>query len=182
MGLDVYAVSRGYRYSEKKGDMIGSQYASAEIGYIGFLRFRNALVSFASGGQFRDIVDDTYLGKGLTWCFNDEKTFVVATGNSYFSKEDFEKNGAVIDAYLERLDIMGEEFPKLRAVFPLIAHSDCEGEIPLAQCKEILPVLREFRKVDSTNYGYARVAYNFTDELISVVEEAIAHRGKLYFC
>ena len=182
MGLRICAVSRGYRYSEKKGDMVGSEYADTEIGYIGFMSFRDALASFASGGQFHDLMDDTYLGKSLTWCFNDEKTFVVATGNSYFSKEDFENNGAAIDAYLERLDTMGREFPKLRAVFSLIAHNDCEGEIPLAQCKEILPVLREFRKVDSTNYGYSAVNYNFTDELISVIEEAIAHRGKLYFC
>lgn len=112
MGLSVYAVSRGYRYSEKKGDMVGSQYASTEIGYIGFMRFRNALASFASGGRFHDIVDDTYLGKRLTWCFYDEKTFVVATGGSYFSEEDRKENGATIDAYLERLDTMGREFPK----------------------------------------------------------------------
>lgn len=182
MGLDVYAVSRGYRYSEEKDDMVGSQYASTEIGYIGFLRFRNALTSFASDGRFHDIMGDRYLGKKLTWCFNDEKTFVVATGGSYFSEEDRKENGAAIDAYLERLDAMGREFPKLLAVFPLIAHSDCAGEIPLDQCKGILPILREFRKVDSTNYGYSAWDYNFTDELISVVEEAIAHRGKLYFC
>lgn len=85
MGLDVYAVSRGYRYDDEKDDMVGSQYAGTEIGYIGFLRFRNALTSFASGGRFHDI-DDRYLGKSLVWCFYDDKTFVVATGSSYFER------------------------------------------------------------------------------------------------
>ena len=181
MGLNIAAVSRGYKYSEKKGDMVGSEYDSTIIGYIGFKFFRDALVSFASDGDIKDAVEYQYLGKSLCWCFSNNDTNVVANDKKDFSEGDFEKYGEEINEYLRKLDWLDEKYPKLRAIYPFIAHSDCQGEIPLEQCRQILPILREFRAADGRHYGYSGHDYNFTDRLISVVESAVSHRGKLYF-
>ena len=77
---------------------------------------------------------------------------------------------------------MKETYPKLYQVFPLVAHCDCEGEMSYKQCKRLLPVIKEFYEQDNRNYGYSGLDYNFTEEFISVLEEVISHRGKLYFC
>ena len=53
--------------------------------------------------------------------------------------------------------------------------------MPLNQCEQILPLIKEFYEQDKTNYGYSAWDYNFTEDLIAILEEIVNHKGKLLF-
>lgn len=176
MGLTLSAVSKGYHYSEWKEDMVGKEYLSTDIGYGGFKFLRDALLKFASNGVYSNIVDDILQGKEFTWCWYKENTMVVI-----MHREDFEDAEEVDEDYLNKLEYLKVNYPKVYAIYPLLAHCDCEGEMPLSQCKMILPVIKEFYETDKSNYGYSGWDYNFTEEFIDILETIIQKKGKLYF-
>lgn len=184
MGLTLRAVSKGYHYSERKEDMVGKEYGlSTDIGYGGFYSIRIALANFASNGKFTDAFKDIYDdGSKLIDSFMDDNTLQICTDEEDFMAEDLTNSPEEIKAYKAKLAHMKETYPKLYQVFPLVAHRDCEGEMSYKQCKRLLPVIKEFYEQDNRNYGYSGLDYNFTEEFISVLEEVISHRGKLYFC
>ena len=186
MGLTLRAVSKEYHYSKIKEDVVGKEYGlSTDIGYIGFKLFRDALVKFTTNGAYSDINKDKYFdGKyasDLVNSFIDDDSLQVCIDDEDFLSEDLEKYQDEVKQYKHKLFHMKEHYPKLYQVFPLIAHCDCDGEMPLKQCQMILPVIKEFYKQDTHNYGYSGWNYNFTEEFISILEEVISHRGKLYF-
>lgn len=176
MGLTLSAVSKGYHYSKLKGDVVGKEYLSTDIGYFGFKFFRDALLKFASDGVYSDIAKDTLKGKEFTWCWYKDDTMAVI-----MRRDEFEEGDKVDEDYLNKLEYLKVNYPKVYAIYPLLAHCDCEGEMPLNQCKMILPVIKEFYKQDNHNYGYSGWDYNFTEEFINILETVIQKKGKLYF-
>lgn len=183
MGLCIRAVSADYHYDEKIQDNVGEEYSDVDIGYIGFKLFRDSLVKYASNGRFNDSYKDKYDdGTHLCGNFYNDNDLRVCINEEDFTKEDLENGGEDLKIYFNKLNHMKKNYPKLYQVFPLFSHHDTEGEIPLEHCKMILPVIKEFYEHDKHNYGYSGWDYNFTEELINVLETAINHGGKLDFC
>lgn len=183
MCLTLRAVSNGYHYSKTKEDVVGKEYGlSTDIGYGGFCAFRIALAAFASNGKFSDAFNDVYDdGTKLIEAFMNDSTLQICVDGEDFAAEDSTSRQEKTKAYKAKLAHMKDAYPKLYQVFPLVAHCDCEGEMPYKQCKMILPVIKEFYEQDNRNYGYPCLGYNFTEELIDILEEAVSHKGKLYF-
>ena len=178
MGLTLKAVSKDYHYDEE-GEGVGEEYSSTDIGYGGYKFFRDALLKFASNGKMMDIVC-RFEGKELTWCFYSSKTYIVVSSKEQLDDED--EGNEKVKEYFKRLEKLKAEYPDVYEIFGFIAHNDCEGEIPLFQCEKLLPVLKRFYEVDKNNYGYSGWDYNFTEDLINVLEEVIENKGKLWFC
>ena len=141
MGLSICAVSKGYHWSKRLDDAVGKRYADVDIGYIGWKFFRDALLKFASNGVYSDITKDVLRGKEFTWCWWNSDTYAVLMTREEFSGEPDED-------YLDKLEYLKKEFPRVYAIYPLISHNDCEGELPLYQCKAVLPVIQEFFEQD----------------------------------
>ena len=190
MGLCISARSSDYKYiynyneetQEDEETEIGEDYyCDADIGYIGFKNFRDKLVEFATNGKFTDIANDKYDdGEPLCWAFYDDETYQIGIDKNIFTEEDLKKES--IKKYLNKLNHMKENYPKLYQIFPFIAHSDCEGEVPYEQVLSAYPIIKEFYEVDKTNYGYWGKEYNFTECLLKTFETVIEKKGKLYFC
>lgn len=176
MGLTLCAVSKGYRYSKKKDDMIGKMFNSVDVGYGGFMSFRNALLKFASGGAFSHIVDDDLFGKSFSWCWFKDKTFVVI-----MTKEQLENDDDYDKEYFDKLNWLKNNYPKLYDIYPFLVHCDCEGEMPLEQVEKLLPIVKTFYTYNKHNYGYSAWEYNFTKEFIKVLSVVVEKKGKLYF-
>lgn len=183
MGLCIEARSCKSHYSERLEEYTGKSYGSTDIGYFGFKFFRDALMKFATNGTFTDISKDKYFdGSNVIGGFMRDDTLAICMLREDFSENDIKEDFEAVVSYLNKLDDMKQKYPKLYSLFPLIAHCDCEGEIPYEQCRMILPVLKEFYETDKHNYGYSGWDYNFTEELINVITECIKHKGKLLFC
>ncbi|MBR3208815.1 MAG: hypothetical protein IKF82_00960 [Bacilli bacterium] len=194
MGLTLSAVSKDYGYNEEKEDYIGEEYLSTDIGYGGFKVFRNNLIKWASNNKLNDesTFENGKFIKGsetpdffqrnnqnkLYWGFHEEKTYVVAMEDD--GDEDDLKNKEWIK-YVEKLKALKEQYPKVYVLYPFLAHCDCEGEMPLEQCEQILPLIKEFHKIDNRSYGYSGWEYNFVEDFISILEEVVNHKGKLRF-
>ena len=194
MGLVLKAVSKDYGYNEEKDDYIGEGYLSTDIGYGGFKMFRNNLAKWASNNVADDtslFINNKILPSGdvffsshndedyLAYCFYDSENYTVLMDFDQASEES-KKNEKFIN-YIKKLDFLKKEFPKLYTLYPFIFHCDCQGEVPLEQCEQILPLIKEFHETDNRSYGYSGWEYNFVEDLISVLEEVITHKGKLLF-
>ena len=194
MGLTLSAVSKDYGYNEEKDDYIGEKYLSTDVGYGGFKVFRNKLIQWASNNKLNDesTFENGKFIKGsempdffqrnnpnkLYWGFHEEKTYAVAMEDD--GDEDDLKNEKWIK-YVEKLKALKEQYPKVYVLYPFLSHCDCEGEMPLKQCEQILPLIKEFHKVDNRSYGYTGWEYNFVEDFISILEEVVNHKGKLLF-
>lgn len=196
MGLTLTAVSADYGYTEDREEIIGEEYLSTDIGYGGFKNFRDALLRMVSGGAATDnnclFLRKKFIPSGdmffqchkpqtdyLVYCFYDNKTKVVLTGSEGLDEDDL-KNEKVVN-YLKKLEDLKESYPKVFDIYPFIAHTDCEGEMPLDQCEKLLPLVKEFYSANKGHYGYSGMDYNFTEDFIAILEEVVSHKGKLWF-
>ncbi len=195
MGLTLKAVSKDYGYDEEKDNYIGEEYLSTDIGYGGFKAFRENLAKWSSDNKADDMslfINNKILPSGdvffsrhnqeeyLGYCFYKGDTYVVLTDFDQGSEES-KKNEKFIN-YCKKLDFLKKEFPKLYTLYPFIFHVDSVGEMPLEQCEQILPLIKEFHKFDNRSYGYSAWKYNFVEDFIKILEEVIKHNGKLNFC
>ncbi len=194
MGLTLRGVSKDYRYDEEKDEYIGDEYSSTDIGYGGFAAFRNNLTKWASEDKADDkslFINNRISPSGdvffsrhnnedyLAYCFYDSETYVVLMDFEEGSEES-KKSDKFIN-YIKKLDFLKQEYPKLYTLYPFIFHCDCEGEMPTEQCEQILPLIKEFHKVDDRSYGYSAWEYNFVEDFIGILEEVVEHKGKLLF-
>ena len=178
MGLSIMAVNKNYGFTKCGDDKKKNEtFGSTDIGYIGYKIFRDNLIKFASDGRILSIDElELFFNKSY---FHNDKTFKIAL-ESDFATEELKDDK--VQAYIEKLKKIKSIYPKVYDIIPLVLHCDCEGEIPFSQIKPILPILNDFHKYDKSNYGYSGREYNFTEDLIEVIEEAIKNKGKLYFC
>lgn len=194
MGLTLRGVSKDYKYDEEKDEYIGDEYSSTDIGYGGFAAFRNNLTKWASEDKADDkslFINNRISPSGdvffsrhnsedyLAYCFYDSETYEVLMDFNQGSEEN-RKSEKFIN-YIKKLDFLKQEYPKLHTLYPFIFHCDCEGEIPTEQCEQILPLIKEFHKVDNRSYGYSAWEYNFVEDFITILEEVVEHKGKLLF-
>lgn len=178
MGLTIVAISNDYKYDEEKDITIGEEYCSTDIGYGGFAQFRNDFTAFISGN---DLDSEAYfMDKELLWCYSkSEYPYNVITSREEFCHETLERQEA--KDYLYRMEGLKEEYPKVFSVYKFLAHNDCEGEIDLETCKNLLPLVEDFYKYNNKNYGYSAWDYNFTKDFIEILKEVVNHNGKLKF-
>lgn len=177
MGLSITGVSYDYKINEEEGDFEGEEFSSTDIGYFGYKFFRDALIEFCTDGRLN--LDSNYGGGPLAWCFYDDETYEILFEPEDFSEERL-KNPKVQE-YQRKLNSLKKDYPKLYEVYDFVCHCDAEGIVPAKTCKRLLPILKEFYQADKKNYGYSGWDYNFTENLISILEEVVQVGGKLYF-
>jgi hypothetical protein len=194
MGLTLRAVSKDYGYDEEKDEDIGEVYSSTDTGYGSFRAFRNNLIKWATN----DAADDNSLfinnkilpgeesffsrrpaDEFLAYCFYDSEDFVIRMELEEGSKES-QQNPKFIN-YIKKLEFLKEAYPKLYTLYPFVYHCDCEGKMPLNQCKQILPLIKEFHEFDKRSYGYSGWEYNFVKDFIQILEDVVNHEGELDF-
>lgn len=195
MGLTLRAVSKDYGYDEEKDEEIGEEYSSTDTGYGSFRAFRNNLIKWATN----DVADDNSLfidnrilpgeesflshrpaEQFLSYCFYDSEDFSVRMSLEEGSTES-QQNPKFID-YIKKLEFLKESYPKLYILYPFVYHCDCDGKMPFSQCKQILPLIKEFHKFDDRSYGYGAWGYNFVEDFIQILEDVVDHNGVLQFC
>jgi hypothetical protein len=195
MGVTLKAVSADYGYAREQDDYIGEIYLSTDTGHGKFRTFRNNLIKWATDNKADDmsvLVNNEILPSNdsplrpthedeeyLDYCYYDENFSICMTPDDAAletrQKEDFVK-------YMEKLDFLKENYPKLYTIYPFAYHCDCEGEMPFKQCEQVLPLIKEFHEFDNRSYGYSAWEYNFVEDFIKILEEVVAHKGKLLFC
>jgi len=194
MGLQLRAVSADYGYSQEQECYVGEEYLSTDTGYGGFKLFRNNLILWASNNKLNDesTFENGEFIKGseipdffqrndqnkLYWGFHETKTYVTAMEDDG-DEEDLKNKEWV--KYTEKLKALKEQYPKVYILYPFLSHCDCQGEMPLKQCEQILPLIKAFHEVDNRSYGYSAWKYNFVEDFIKVLEEVVTRKGKLFF-
>lgn len=194
MGLTLRAVSKDYGYDEEQDDYVGETYSSTDIGYGSFRAFRNNLIKWATNNVADDNSlfinnkilpgEESFLSRRpaeqfLAYCFYDSEDFTVRMDLEEGSVES-QQNPKFID-YIKKLEFLKENYPKLYTLYPFVYHCDCEGKMPFSQCKQILPLIKEFHEFDDRSYGYGAWRYNFVEDFIQILEDVVAHKGELYF-
>lgn len=179
MGLSLSAVNRDYGFTEDGDDKKGNEcYCSTDTGYSSYKFFREDFMKFLTDGRienFDELFSAKYLPNGY-W-YNDKYTVLMCI-------EDFEednRDNPKVKDYLDRLEKIKEEFLDLFDCLPFIMHNDCEGEMPYEQLVSLVPHLKFYHEQTGKAWGYSGWDYDFVQDLIDCCEEAIEHKGKLYF-
>lgn len=195
MGLTLRAVSKDYRYDEEKDEYIGEAYSSTDTGYGLFRTFRNNLIKWVTDGVADDNSlfinnkilpgEESFLSRRpadqfLAYCFYDSDDYTVRM--SFEEAGEGSQQDPKFIEYIKKLEFLKENYPKLYTLYPFVFHCDCEGKMPLSQCKQILPLIKEFHEFDNKSYGYVGWKYNFVEDFIRILEDVINHEGELNFC
>lgn len=171
MGLDLIAVTK----------KLNKERDSVQIGYIGFMEFRQDLMSFVSHGHFENLLTGLYDdGRKIALAYQNDKTGIICESEKDFTKKEL--NDPNVQKYLRRLKHMKLYYPKLRKIYGFLVHSDCEGELSRTQCINLLKIVKEFYSYSKRNYGYKNIGYNFTQRFIRVLEKSIKmYGGKIIY-
>jgi hypothetical protein len=177
MGLTLSATSKDFHYDEKIGDYVGETGSlSTDIGYFSYKFFRDDLIKYCTKGIYKSI-EDVF---GVFECYQDDETYKVATIEEDFTQEELKDEQ--VEKYLIRLKHLKNACPKLYDCFPFVMHCDCDGEMPYTQLENVLPILQEYKAVEpNKQYGYKARKYDFLQDLIDIIKQAIEMKGKLRF-
>lgn len=177
MGLSLEAVSKDWHYDEQLEEYVGETGSlSTDIGYIGYKFFRDDLIEYCTNGRFNRLET---LGE-VIGAYEDKKTYKIAMTKEDFEKEELQDKEVL--RYLQKLDWLKSISQKMYDCFPFIMHCDCDGEIPYTQLEKVLPILEEYKqKYSNKKYGYSGHKYDWLQDLIDIVKEAIEMKGKLWF-
>lgn len=178
MGLSLCAVNKNYGFT-KDGDEKedNEEYISTDTGYSSYKFFREDFMKFLTGG---DICSFDDLRAVFGDYFYDDKTYVVPMSTNDFDEEAREI--PEVKDYIDRLGRLSTKYPKLYDCFAFIEHCDCEGEMPYEQLVSLVPHLKAYHEQSNKKWGYQAWDYDWVQDLIACCEEAIKHKGKLYFC
>jgi hypothetical protein len=177
MGLSLKAVSKDYHYDEEVEDYVGEyESLTTDIGYFGYKFFRDDLIKYCTNGKYENIKEVFYVFD----CYQDTETYKIAMIEKDFEEQELQDEA--VQKYLIKLNHLKNVCPKLYNCYPFVMHNDCEGEIPYEQLESVLPILQEYKQ-EHTNkkYGYGGWDYDWLQDLIDIIEEAIEMKGKLMF-
>ena len=168
MGLDIKCISKDYE--DDDGQIAFDN--NCHIGYFGFYDFRNDIVKLYLDLPKIDCLDllfDNVLG---------EEDGSVCTLQTYDDgiETKIKKRDKI---YYNELLALKKIYPKYYSLHALVAHCDCDGEIPTYQCKEMIKPLKQL-KIDFAEEERKRWE-EFIDKLVELMEKAVEINGRLLF-
>lgn len=168
MGLDLIAVNKNYGFN-KDGDDLEENIIYSEVGfaYSSYKRLRDDFLKYLTNNSISSLEDlDNYIGD---YYITDRTTYKVNVVKEDFEVEEL--NDLSVIEYLNKLDKLKIQFPKVYDCFAFIMHCDCEGEISYEQLLPLFPHLKMF--IEGKNQRL--------NTLLEVVKDVIDNKGKLYF-
>lgn len=180
MGMQIKAVSKRYRYSKRREEYVGSEYAETEsISYARFYAYREYLTRTMSLGMIDGINAITYKYGMDGMHAGNLKTGEIFTSRNF--PRHMRSPRYKYYGYWQLFKQFITDFPELEDLWPFLCHSDCDGTMGWRQAKTLIPYLKLFQNaVDIfTPPAYRLDFIGFSDQLIDCCEAVVRHKGKL---
>jgi len=174
MGLYLMSVNKNYGHNkdgeEKKTN---KEYCNCSFGYWGYKFLRDNIIKYLSNNKVSSLEELGLLTNNKCW--HDDKTYEV---HIYLEEFEFElRNNKELLSYLVDIQKIKNDYPKLYDCYTWLMHCDCDGEIPYEQLIPVVPHIKEYMLMGTSNKEIEQV-----NELIKCMQSAIDNKGKLYFC
>lgn len=174
MGLNLSSVNKTYGF-KKDGDEYknNKEYFNRRISYGGYKFFRDDMVKFLTDNKLEKIEDFEIYFSNNYWY--DDETFIIPMLEKDFTALDI--NNENKKKWLNTLQKLKLDFPKLYDCFAWLHHCDCEGIMYPNQLKPTISHLETFIKNMKEDYW----AKDYAISLLEIFKSVIDNDGKLYF-